>query len=112
MCPLLHTHTPTTVRDLCLDARPRTVDVCDVRTLEVRRAGLLLRWAPEPAKRVCKPPPAHDDAPGIGTSECARLHAAPGHNRYPDLIFAFEHLRDLVSDLASDLLFALLWRRR
>ena len=61
---------------------------------------------------VQAPPPAHDDAPGIGTSECARLHAAPGHNRYPDLIFAFEHLRDLVSDLASDLLFALLWRRR
>ena len=83
--------------------------------LEVRaadRAGLLLRWRFRNQPSECASPPAHDDAPGIGTSECARLHAPPGHNRYPDLIFAFEHLRDLVSDLASDLLFALLWRRR
>lgn len=33
---------------------------------------------------------AHDNAPGIGTIDCARSqHAPPGHIGYPGLVFAF-----------------------
>jgi len=85
MCPLLHTHTPYRP-DLCLETR-RAAPHCDVRTLEVcaaDRAGLLLRWAPEPAKRVCKPPPRprrrarHRNQRVCTAARCPRPQPLPG----------------------------------